>query len=165
MIPYEIKVEQAAEEQLNYLKDTWDIDFLNRMKEILSKDPKPHRTRRIHRYASSETGVKTTSSSSSEFREESSIQDEYVIHCGAWRVYFEINEELHRVNIKRLGPGFSRDFITRSSNDRNKPDFDAQLDFMDNYPESEMLLRDERHLLQNAAVVTSCMGKGQYISE
>ncbi|MEX0595182.1 MAG: tRNA (N6-threonylcarbamoyladenosine(37)-N6)-methyltransferase TrmO [Candidatus Paceibacterota bacterium] len=127
LILYEIKIEKKAEEQLNYLKEIWNIDFLNRMKEILCKDPKPHRTRRIHR--------------SSESQEKSTILDEYVIHCGAWRVYFETNEDLHCVNIKRLGPGFSRDFITHSSNDKNKPDFDAQLGFMDHYPESEMEMR------------------------
>jgi mRNA-degrading endonuclease RelE of RelBE toxin-antitoxin system len=119
IVPYEISIEKLAEEQLLFLRENWEIDFMQRTKEILSKDPRPHRTRRIHKLSKS--------------------INEYVIHSGPWRIIFEIIDKEHKLLIKRLGPNFPRKSLERYSNpNMNRPDFEAQLDFLNHYPDSEI---------------------------
>lgn len=123
LVPYEVLVSDEAQEQADFLNSKWKIELLIHAKRILAKDPSPHRTRRIHRSLPS-TSAETC--------------QEYTIHCGAWRLIFTTDE--HKVHIKRIGPGFPRSTLMRNDDD-NRPDFDAQLDFLDRYPNSELTIR------------------------
>ena len=53
-----------AQEQVQWLKVEWSVDFQQRVVEILGRDPSPHRTRRIRGRS----------------------QGGFEMGCGAWRV-------------------------------------------------------------------------------
>lgn len=98
-----------AEMQAGWLREQWSIDFIQRLTELLSRDPTPHRTRRIKRR-------------SSELME---------IGCGAWRAVFAVDGS--KVNVLGLEPAYPLRFLTRDGYDQ-VPDRDAQLAFLDRWP-------------------------------
>jgi hypothetical protein len=79
---FDVSIEALAAEQLQWLAKHWHIDFFSRAKEILEQDPTPHRTRRI------------CSRGNNLFR----------MGCGAWRLYFSLNDR--SVLVHRIAPGY-----------------------------------------------------------
>lgn len=86
--PYDIRVESIAHKQLEWLRLNWDIDFTRRAFEILRRDPKPHRTRRVLQLA----------------------ENRYRIACGAWRMYFRI--EGNYVVVEEIDKGYATETLT-----------------------------------------------------
>jgi tRNA-Thr(GGU) m(6)t(6)A37 methyltransferase TsaA len=106
---YNVDLCAHAEAQGQWLQEEWGIDFTPRLKEILARDPSPHRTRRIKRRGD-------------KLRE---------IGCGAWRAVFEVEQT--NVNVLALEPAYPLRFLTREGYE-HVPDRDAQLAFMDRWP-------------------------------
>ena len=86
----------------------WTVDFRGRMAELLSKDPRPHRTRRIVRRG-----------------------DRFEIACGAWRGLYRVTGTL--VTVEELQVGFPRRFLEDRSR-TEVPDREAQLAFLARWP-------------------------------
>lgn len=84
-IPPEFQIEIApqAERELDWLRQNWGIDFTERAFDILRRDPRPHRTRRILHMG----------------------ENSHRIACGAWRMFFELRGTL--VRIESVGKGYS----------------------------------------------------------
>lgn len=101
----------AAEAQSRWLRENWQIDFTPRLIELLSRDPAPHRTRRIRRRAT-----------------------EFEIGCGAWRALFAVAAE--RVCVHTLAPAYPTKFLGRADY-QNVPDREAQLAFLARWPASD----------------------------
>lgn len=101
-----------ADTQARWLREHWEIDFLPRLIELLSRDPSLHRTRRITR------------------------RDDQTrfIGCGAWRAVFGVDTE--RVNVLAIEPGFPLRFLTRSGYE-DVPDREAQMAFLERWPGAE----------------------------
>jgi tRNA-Thr(GGU) m(6)t(6)A37 methyltransferase TsaA len=106
---YSVQLEALAKAQTEWLQSSWELDFMPRAKEILSRDPTPHRTRRISR-------LKNGS-----FR----------LGCGAWRVYFVVQGS--QVKIERLSPGYPLRLL--NSPDSDVAFREAQLAFLAKWPE------------------------------
>ncbi len=115
---FSVTFEPLALAQANWLRAGWGIDFLPRATAMLSRDPAPHRTRRIRR---TETG-----------RE---------LGCGAWRALFTVNEAAALVTITCLGPAYPLRFLHREDAARPIPDREAQLAFLARWPDSELPLK------------------------
>jgi len=129
-VPYEIVIEDLAKEQLHYLRTEHNVDFLEKAREVLSKDPTPHRTRRIYR--------------------SNKERNEYTMACGPWRLIYCYDVVTHCVRILRVKPGLpgstlDRDFIQQklekeleieSKHIPNRPDFKEQHAFLEKYPQS-----------------------------
>lgn len=98
-----------AEAQAEWLRVNWRIDFVPRLKELLSADPAPHRTRRIKR------------------RGDSLCE----IGCGAWRAFFTVENRV--VTVRSLAPAYPLRFLTREGYE-HVPDRDAQLAYMERWP-------------------------------
>ncbi len=99
-----------ARKQRDWLRSTWNVDFSDRMCELLGRDPSPHRSRRIKKRRSGG----------------------FEIGCGAWRAIFSI--DLTRVTILEIMPAYPLRFLV----DPERPgiaDCDAQLDFLKHWPE------------------------------
>jgi len=100
---FNIVVSERAQEQLDWLREKWGIDFTERAFGILARDPSPHRTRRILQ-----------------------MGDRLRMACGPWRLFFRVSGQVVEVlEVERgyadealLAPGFEK-IIDR----------DAQLDF------------------------------------
>ena len=107
---FSVTISAHAGEQAGWLRQTWGIDFLPRLHELLARDPSPHRTRRISR-----RGPLLL-----------------VIGCGAWRAVFGI--EGQAVNIVALEAAYPMRFLTRADY-RDVPDRAAQLAFLARWPE------------------------------
>ena len=114
---YAIEFAPLAREQAEWLRAGWGIDFLSRVRELLGRDPSPHRTRRIRR---TDTG--------------------FEIGCGAWRALFTVDAPAARVTVTGLGPAYPRRFLMRPGYEA-APDRDAQLAFLDRWPDSELPLK------------------------
>lgn len=89
---YQVSVAPLAQEQLTWIA-AHGIDFITRAKELLERDPTPHRTRRITK----------------------AWHGQYRIGCGAWRMYFTISEQAvsekdpspkNEVKIERITIGY-----------------------------------------------------------
>jgi tRNA-Thr(GGU) m(6)t(6)A37 methyltransferase TsaA len=106
---FAVEIEAHAQDQARWLHDEWSIDFMPRLKELLSRDPTPHRTRRIKK-----RGALLS-----------------VIGCGAWLAVFRI--EGSSVNVMALEPAYPLRFLLRDGYE-NVPDRDAQLAFMARWP-------------------------------
>jgi len=102
-----------AETQAAWLFDEWQVDFRSRLQEILSRDPTPHRTRRI-------TVRRGT--------------DQQVIGCGAWRAVFTVENQT--VTVQSLEPGYPPRFLHDPARKEGLPDREAQLAFLAKWPES-----------------------------
>ncbi len=95
--------------QAQWLRETWRIDFTPRLIELLSRDPAPHRTRRIKRRNAAE----------------------FEIGCGAWRAVFIVEEET--VCVQSLEPAYPMRFLTRPGY-YAVPDREAQMAFLARWP-------------------------------
>jgi mRNA-degrading endonuclease RelE of RelBE toxin-antitoxin system len=80
---FHVEVTDVVEADLAWLEATWGIDFRERAFGILSRDPSPHRTRRILEV---EPGL---------FR----------LACGPWRLYYRVEED--RVTVLEIKVGYS----------------------------------------------------------
>lgn len=85
--PFRIVREPLAERQLHWLHDEWGVDFTGRAFAILSRDPSPHRTRRILR-----------------------ISDRRCrIACGPWRMFYRVEDQV--VMIEEIASGLSEETL------------------------------------------------------
>lgn len=103
--PYTVHHAPLAQEQARWLQDRWQIDFSPRLAELLSRDPSPHRTRRIRRRA----------------------DNEFTIGCGAWRAAFMVHDQV--VTVQALEAGYPQRFLLRPGYEQ-VPDREAQLAFI-----------------------------------
>ncbi len=114
---YAVGFSPSAEEQAEWLRAGWGIDFRSRVRELLGRDPSPHRTRRIRR---TDTG--------------------FGLWCGAWRVLFTVDEAARRVLVCSLGPAYPWSMLRRAGAER-VPDQEAQTAFLLRWPDSELPLK------------------------
>lgn len=105
-----------AAEQADWLRAGWGIDYTPRLRELLARDPSPHRTRRIRRQPGGR----------------------FEIGCGAWRAVFVVAGE--GVEVELLGPAYPRRFLLRPGYEA-VPDRAAQLAFLDRWPDTELPLK------------------------
>jgi tRNA-Thr(GGU) m(6)t(6)A37 methyltransferase TsaA len=89
---YNISVSDIVNEQIEWLKEK-EINFIDRAKELLLKDPSPNRTRRIFEY-------------------DNNI---YKMACGAWRLYFEI--EKYDIKLLRIESGYPLELLNNKEYD------------------------------------------------
>ena len=108
---YSVVFAPLAQSQASWLLDTWQIDFRERLVELLSRDPSPHRTRRITKRPGSR----------------------FEIGCGAWRAVFSVTNNV--VAIEALEPGYPLRFLHDPAR-AGMPDQEAQLRFYDRWPET-----------------------------
>lgn len=115
-VPPQFKVVFAAlaEEQAAWLQSGWEVDFRQRLVELLARDPSPHRTRRI----TSRRGTVL-----------------FVIGCGAWRAVFSV--EGKAVTVQAIEPGYPARFLNDPTKADGLPDRAAQLAFLQKWPEKE----------------------------
>ncbi len=109
---YKVKLLKEAEEQMQWLESVWNLSFRERLLEILSRDPTPHRTRRITRFG----------------------KERFKIGCGAWRAIFTV--ERQSVTIERIDRGYPERTLL-STEASNVPDRSAQIEFMKKWPEAK----------------------------
>lgn len=109
---FTVRLEALAEQQALWLRENHGVDFLPRMRELLSRDPSPHRTRRIRRRAD---GV-------------------LEIGCGAWRAHFSVEDT--SVAVHSLAPGYMPSFLNDPARP-HIPERDAQLGFWERWPAAE----------------------------
>jgi len=108
---FTVQFSTAAETQIAWLRETHRIDFTPRLIELLSRDPTPHRTRRIRRRGPSS----------------------FDIGCGAWRAVFIVADD--RINVCALEPAYPMRFLVRPGYEE-VPDRDPQLEFLARWPGS-----------------------------
>jgi len=101
-----------AETQAEWLRAHWQIDFCPRLFELLSRDPTPHRTRRIRRRGDTQ----------------------FVIGCGAWRAVFSVAEKI--VTIVTFETGYPPRFLNDLTLE-DLPDREAQLAFLKLWPQAK----------------------------
>jgi len=99
----------VATEQGRWLQETWGIDFTPRLIALLSRDPAPHRTRRIRRRNPAE----------------------FEIGCGAWRAVFTVTDTT--VCVTAMESAYPMKFLQRADY-RDVPDRAAQLEFRTRWP-------------------------------
>lgn len=99
-----------AEGQARWLREEHGVDFTARLTELLSRDPSPHRTRRIRKRPSG--GLE--------------------IGCGAWRAAFTVADDT--VEVTALETGYPLRFLTREGYEA-VPDREAQMAFLTRWPE------------------------------
>ncbi len=109
---FDVRLSPLALGQCEWLQSAWEIDFRPRMTELLSRDPSPHRTRRIKRHARS---------------------GHWMIGCGAWRAVFTLEDGV--VHILVIEPGYPRRFLEDPARG-DMPDKEAQLAFLARWPEA-----------------------------
>ena len=109
--PYTTTFAPLAEEQLAWLRTEWNVDFQERMSEILSRDPSIHRTRRIRKWGG----------------------DKLQLGCGAWKAIFVVKDMTVLVEAFRCG--YPDELLMRGPNPEI-PDQDAQIAFKTRWPET-----------------------------
>ena len=107
---FTVEFSPLASEQVEWLRGAWGVDFTVRLRELLGRDPSPHRTRRIKRSAAGH----------------------HEIGCGAWRALFVVNG--WTVRVESLETGYPRRFLMREAHE-SVPDRDAQVAFMERWGE------------------------------
>jgi tRNA-Thr(GGU) m(6)t(6)A37 methyltransferase TsaA len=105
---FQVYIEDQAAAQLAWLKEHYNIDFMPRAHEILSRDPSPHRTRRIV-----QVGV-----------------DTFRMGCGAWRIFFSVAPDV--VSIRSIEKGYPDDLLYKEGY-HDIPDRDAQIAFHNSF--------------------------------
>lgn len=103
-----------AETQAHWLQAGWEVDFRARLVELLARDPRPHRTRRITSRRG--TGL-------------------FVIGCGAWRAVFSVAGRA--VTVRAIEPGYPARFLNDPAKADGLPDREAQLAFLKKWPEQD----------------------------
>jgi tRNA-Thr(GGU) m(6)t(6)A37 methyltransferase TsaA len=116
-----VDLEAVAAEQARWLRTEHGIDFVPRVRELLARDPAPHRTRRIRRVAPEYGGG-------------------FEIGCGAWRALFQVDEASGRVRVTGLGPEYPLRLLTRDDH-AAVPDRAAQTAFLVRWPGAELPLK------------------------
>jgi tRNA-Thr(GGU) m(6)t(6)A37 methyltransferase TsaA len=118
-----VELAPRAAEQAEWLRAGYGVEFSPRVRELLARDPAPHRTRRIRRVAAEYGGG-------------------FEIGCGAWRALFVLDEKAEppRVIITGLGPAYPLRLL-RDAGQENVPDRDAQEAFLDRWPDAELPLK------------------------
>lgn len=106
---FSVSFSAAATAQGLWLQDTWQIAFTPRLIELLSRDPTPHRTRRIRRRSATD----------------------FEIGCGAWCAVFTVAGE--NVSVIALKPAYPVKFLQRADY-LAVPDREAQLAFRARWP-------------------------------
>lgn len=101
---FSVSYAARAQTQAAWLLETWRIDFRARLEELLTRDPSPHRTRRIRKRGATL----------------------FEIGCGAWRAIFSIMEK--NVVIEAFEPGYPPRFLHDPAR-AGIPDQEAQLAF------------------------------------
>lgn len=101
---FTVSFSEAATAHAQWLRETWQIDFTPRLIELLSRDPAPHRTRRIRRRNATE----------------------FEIGCGAWRAVFTVTAD--QVCVLALDAAYPLKFLSRADY-TNVPDREAQIAF------------------------------------
>ncbi len=119
---YVVRLAPRATEQAEWLRENWSVDFLPRVRELLGRDPSPHRTRRIRRVPPEHGGG-------------------LEIGCGAWRALFTVDENAAQVNVTGLGPGYPLWQLQREGSTDVVPDREAQTAFLARWPGSELPLK------------------------
>lgn len=107
--PFAVELSQEAQQQVLWLSENWSVDFFSRARMLLELDPSVHPTRRICRLKNGE------------FR----------MGCGAWRVFFVIEDQ--RVFVNRVAPGYPLRLLEGEGYER-VPDREAQLEFLKLWP-------------------------------
>lgn len=98
-----------ALEQAAWLGTRWHIDFRSRLDELLSRDPTPHRARRIRRRPGGR----------------------FEVGCGAWRAAFTVEGEV--VTVHALDAAYPHRFLDDLTL-RDVPDREAQKAFLARWP-------------------------------
>ena len=114
---YSVTWGPLAVEQADWLRRAWSVDFQQRLEQILERDPRPHRTRRIRHL----TG------------------GGFEIGCGSWRAEFRV--EGTTVEVLRLKPSFPVRFLLEAWREEI-PDREAQSAFLERWPCPELELRE-----------------------
>lgn len=105
---FEVILSELAQEQLDWLLSEFGIDFITRASVLLSRDPSPHRTRRILKLR----------------------ENEFRMACGAWRIFFSLHGL--EVRVMRIGKGYSDESLVAPGFERIV-DRDAQIAFAQRY--------------------------------
>lgn len=113
---YAVSWSLLAREQAEWLKAAWSVDFQQRLVEILGRDPRPHRTRRIRRLPGGD----------------------FEIGCGSWRAEFRLQGL--QIEIRAVKPSFPVRFLLEPWRQKI-PDREAQLAFLGRWPCPELELR------------------------
>lgn len=108
---FRVVISVLAEAQIAFLREVWEIDVLEKAERVLSVDPSPHRTRRIRRHGS-----------------------EFLMSCGAWRVFFRV--EGGAVEVVRFAPGYPHAYLVDPARTRIA-DRPAQLAFHERWGDGE----------------------------
>lgn len=111
---FNMKMTALAQEQLLWLKEEWAEDFYPRAKELLERDPSPHRTRRIRKRKAGG----------------------FLIGCGPWRLLFTINNK--NVQIEQVLSGYPMRLLTEPGYDK-VPSRDALLAFIEKWPSGKIV--------------------------
>lgn len=106
---YQLTYTDYAREQADWLRQTWNIDFTPRLEELLTRDPRPHKGRRIRPRGDSQ----------------------FEIGCGAWRAVFEVSQTT--IRIVALEAGYPRRYLEALDRPR-VPDREPQLAHLARYP-------------------------------
>ena len=107
---FAVEFAPQAAEHIAWLRSEWSVDFEPRLRELLGRDPSPHRTRRIR----------------------SRHGDRFDIGCGAWYAVFEVRDRT--VRILHVKPAFPLKFLTDPARPVI-PDKAAQLAFRARWPQ------------------------------
>jgi tRNA-Thr(GGU) m(6)t(6)A37 methyltransferase TsaA len=107
---FAVEFAPLARDQMAWLRSGWRVDFEPRLRELLARDPSPHRTRRIRH---GRDGCRE-------------------IACGGWRALFSLTDKTVRVTA--IETGFPREFLHREQH-ANVPDREAQIAFMSQWGE------------------------------
>ena len=104
---YEVTLSRIAEAQNAFLEEEWGLEIFEKAAQRLALDPSPHRTRRISRHG-----------------------DEFLMSCGAWRVFFRVAGEV--VEVLRLAPGYPHEYLVDPRKTRIA-DREAQIAFAERW--------------------------------
>jgi len=106
---YQVGFSELAGLQAEWLANEWQVDFRPRLLEILSRDPSPHRTRRIRRKGKNECDM----------------------GCGAWRVRFAVSGE--QVTVLWIDTGYPPKMLADVTME-DVPDRESQMAFLEKWP-------------------------------
>lgn len=101
---YSVEVAELARVQLSWLKESYNVEFFDRARAILERDPNPHRTRRIAK----------------------SKEGHFRMGCGPWRVIYRIEGE--SVIVERVARGYPERLLL-CDDYKEIPDKEAQIAF------------------------------------
>lgn len=90
---FRVVPDPLAEQQLDWLREAWQIDFTERAFALLRRDPTPHRTRRILQMGS----------------------NRFRIACGSWRMFYRIEGEV--VALEEIASGYTEEALTSAGSE------------------------------------------------